>query len=209
MSETLETTIYQLKVVLLGISPMIWRRLLICGDSTISDLHYILQITMGWSDDHLHRFRIHGKQYGIARMGGLSFSADPVTVRLKDFRFRINECFRYEYDFTDGWQHQIRVEAILALEPHRRYPVCIDGRRSCPPEDCGGPWAFMALRQRYSLGHIMMRLADIIEDGGDIENHYEEVYDLRYWLAAERFDRKAANRRFYDHACGKDVFMWV
>ena len=209
MSETPAPIIYQFKVVLLGISPMIWRHLLVFGDSTITDLHYILQITMGWSDDHLHRFRIHGKQYGIARLGGLSFSDDPETVRLKDFRFRINECFRYEYDFTDGWQHQIRVEAILAPEPHRRYPVCIDGRRSCPPEDCGGPWAFMALRQRYSLGHIMMRLADIIEDGGDIENHYEEVYDLRYWLAAERFDRRAANRRLYDHACGKDVFMWV
>ena len=69
---------------------------------------------MGWSDDHLHRFRIHGKQYGIARMGGLSFSDDPDTVRLKDFHFRINECFRYEYDFTDDWQHQVRVEDILA-----------------------------------------------------------------------------------------------
>jgi len=209
MSEPPDPIIYQLKVVLLGVSPMIWRRLLVYSTSTISDLHYILQITMGWSDDHLHRFRIHGKQYGIARMGGLSFSDDPETVRIKDFRFRINECFRYEYDFTDGWQHQIRVEAILAPEPNRYYPVCIDGWRSCPPEDCGGPWAFMALRQRYSLGHIMMRLTDIIEDGGDIEDHYEEVYDLRYWLAAERFDRKAANRRLYDHAFGKDVFMWV
>ena len=72
MSETPTPNIYQLKVVLLGISPMIWRRLLVCDDSTISDLHYILQIAMGWSDDHLNRFRIHGKQYGIARLGGLA-----------------------------------------------------------------------------------------------------------------------------------------
>ena len=208
MSETPEPIIYQLKVVLLDVSPMIWRRLLVCGDNTITDLHYILQISLGWSDDHLHRFRIHGKQYGIARMGGLSFSDDPETVRLKDFRFPINECFRYEYDFTDGWQHQIRVEAILAPEHHRRYPVCIDGRRSCPPEDCGGPWAFMALRQQYSMGHILMRLADITEEG-DIDDYYEEIQELRYWVAADRFDRKAANRRLYDHAHGKDVFMWV
>ena len=159
MSQTPESIVYQLKVVLLGISPMIWRRLLVCNTSTITDLHCILKIFLGWSDDHLHRFRIHGKQYGIARLGGLSFRDDPETVRLKDFRFRINECFRYEYDFTDGWRHQIRVEAILALEPQRRRPVCIDGRRSCPPEDCGGPWAFMALRQQYSMGHIQMRLA--------------------------------------------------
>ena len=117
MSETLESTIYQLKVVLLGVSPMIWRRLLVGSTITITDLHYILQITMGWSDDHLHRFRIHGKQYGIARLGGLSFSDDPDAVRLRDFCFRINERFLYEYDFHDNWQHQIRVEAISASKP--------------------------------------------------------------------------------------------
>jgi hypothetical protein len=120
-----EPVIYQLKVVLQGISPMIWRRLLIRGDSTIADLHYIVQIAMGWSDDHLHQFRIHGKRYGIARMGGISFSDDPESVRLKDLGLRINERFVYEYDFTDDWLHQIRVEAILAPELNRRYPVCI------------------------------------------------------------------------------------
>ncbi len=192
MSETSEPIIYQLKVVLLGVSPMIWRRLLVCGDSTITDLHYILQITMGWSDDHLHRFRIHGKQYGIARLGGLSFSDNPDAVRLKDFRFRINECFRYEYDFHDNWQHQIRVEAISAPNPCRRYPVCINGRRACPPEDCGGPWAFMALRQHYSVFHIMGRLLEITEDVGT-EDHDEELDALRYWFRVDRFDRKAAN----------------
>jgi hypothetical protein len=81
MTETPEPFIYQLKVVLLDVSPMIRRRLLVCGDRTITDLHYILQITMGWSDDHLHRFRIHGKQYGIARMGGISFSEETMPKR--------------------------------------------------------------------------------------------------------------------------------
>jgi hypothetical protein len=137
-TSTCHPVIYQLKVVLQGISPMIWRRLLVCGDSTIADLHYIVQIAMGWSDDHLHQFRIHGKRYGIYRIGGIWFSDDPDSVRLKDLGLRINERFFYEYDFTDDWQHLIRVEAILAPEPHRHYPVCIDGRRACPPEDCGG-----------------------------------------------------------------------
>ncbi len=107
---------------------MIWRCLLVCGDSTIADLHYLIQIAVGWSDGHLHQFRIHGKRYGIARIGGILFSNDPNDVRLKDLRLRNNERFVYEYDFTDNWQHLIRVEAILAPEPHRRYPVCIDGR---------------------------------------------------------------------------------
>jgi hypothetical protein len=52
---------YQIHVSLIGISPMIWRRLLVSEDSTIADLHYILQIAMGWSDGHLNRFTIHGK----------------------------------------------------------------------------------------------------------------------------------------------------
>jgi Plasmid pRiA4b ORF-3-like protein len=80
-------------VVLQGVSPIIWRRLLICGDSTIADLHYIVQTAMGWSDDHLHQFRIHGKRYEIARMGGISFSDDPKSVRLTDLGLRINERF--------------------------------------------------------------------------------------------------------------------
>jgi len=92
---------------------------------------------------------------------------------------------------------------------NRRYPVCIDGRRACPPEDCGGPWAFMALLEQFSLGHIIMRLTEIIEDGDDLEDHCDELFDLQYWLTAERFDRKGANRRLYDYAHGNDVFMWA
>lgn len=66
------------------------------------------------------------KQYGIARMGGLSFSDDPDTIRLKDFQFRINERFLYEYDFTDDWQHAIRVKALLDPDPRQKYPKCIN-----------------------------------------------------------------------------------
>ncbi len=117
MSEPPEPFIYQLKVLLLGISPMIRRRLLVCSRTTITGLHHILQITMGWSDDHLHMFRIHGKPYGIARAGGLSFSDDPCTVRLDDFRFRINETFFYENDFTDDWRHQIRLRLFWLRIP--------------------------------------------------------------------------------------------
>ncbi len=208
MSETPEPAIYQLKVLLLGITPMIWRRLLVCSTTTITDFHHTLQITMGWSDHHLHMFRIHGKQYGISRIGGLSFSDDPGTVRLNDFQLRINETFLYEYDFTDDWRHQIRVEAIQQLESSRQYPICTHGRRCCPPEDCGGPRAFMALRQQYSLGHIMMRLTELIEDDGGSDDHYDDFYDLQYWLTAEHCNRKVVNQRLFDYARGKEVYMW-
>jgi hypothetical protein len=74
MSDSSKPVIYQLKVVLLGISPMIWRRLKVSSDSTIEDLHYTLQIAMGWEDIHLHHFIIYGKQYGITQPGGIIFS---------------------------------------------------------------------------------------------------------------------------------------
>ena len=60
MSDSSEPVIYQLKIVLLGISPTIWRRILVSSDSTIEDLHYTLQLVMGWSDIHLHHFIIQG-----------------------------------------------------------------------------------------------------------------------------------------------------
>ena len=112
---------------------MIWRRLLVRSDSTIADLHYTLQIAFGWSDSHLHRFHIHGKDHGVSHRGGLSLDDDPQAVHLADFQFRVRERFLYEYDFNDKWEHEVRVEQILPLEPQRIYPVCSGGKRSAHP----------------------------------------------------------------------------
>jgi len=108
--------VYQFKVVLRGISPMVWRRLLLRSDHSIADLHYTIQIAMGWSDSHLHRFHIHGKDYGVAHEGGLTFSDDPDRVWLAQFGFRLRERFLYEYDFYDNWKHDIRLEKVVAVE---------------------------------------------------------------------------------------------
>jgi hypothetical protein len=78
-------TIYQLKVVLLGISPMIWRRIKVRSDNTIADLHYIIQIAMGWKDEHLHKFSIYGVNYGISYVGGIGFFDNPHEVKLSQF----------------------------------------------------------------------------------------------------------------------------
>ncbi|MEO1350269.1 MAG: plasmid pRiA4b ORF-3 family protein [Cyanobacteria bacterium J06635_15] len=141
--------------------PMIWRRLLVSDTHTIADLHYILQIAMGWSDDHLNCFTIHGKEYGVYHSGGIGFSDDPETVRLADLQLREREKFRYEYDFTDRWQHQLQVEAIQSLDQPLSAPICITGKRAAPPENCGGPRAFQMKRQHYSVGHALEVLTDI------------------------------------------------
>ena len=85
--------VYQFKVALRGISPMIWRRLLLRSDHSVADLHYAIQIAMGWSDARSNGFHIHGKDYGVAHEGGLTFSDDPEGVRLAQFRFRLHERF--------------------------------------------------------------------------------------------------------------------
>jgi hypothetical protein len=209
MSEPLtisEPVAYQLRVVLRNVSPLIWRRLLVRSDSTIADLHATLQIALGWRDEHLNRFVIYGREYGGSHLGGTAFRDDPRQVCLADLGLRVRERFLYEYDFTDGWQHDLRIEEILPLVPGRHYPLCIGGRRQVPPEDCGGSWAFLELRQCYSLLDIADRLYDLAERrlamGGEafIHDHHEDVLQLLHWLEIDRFERRAVNRRLADSA---------
>lgn len=93
--------IYQLRVWIRKISPQIWRRLLVRSDCTIAEVHEILQMAFGWSDERLHQFFIRGKPYGIGRIGGMIFDDNPRQVRLRDFHFRLKETWVYEYDLTD------------------------------------------------------------------------------------------------------------
>ena len=202
------TQVYQLHSLLREISPAIWRRVWVRSDSTIADLHYTFQLAMGWTDSHLNCFIIHGKEYGVAHVGGISFSDDPSQVRLADFGFRVRERFLYEYDFGDLWQHDIRVKRIWPMEPKRTYPVCIGGRRACSPEDCGGPWAFMELEQQYSIVHIADRLEEIFEEEEeDLECCRDELDAFRVWLRKERFDRRAINRRLKQYALGDHEWL--
>jgi Plasmid pRiA4b ORF-3-like protein len=202
---------YRLHVWIRQISPMIWRRLLVRSDSTIADLHDTLQIAFGWSDAHLNLFHIHGQDYGVYHDGGTSFSTCPDEVRLSDFGFRINERFRYEYDFGDRWQHEVRVEARLALDEGRTYPRCIGGKRRAPPEGCGGPLAFMARRDAVP-SHIADLLEDIQDDlnANDIEairDRREDIEALCEWLTLGEFDRHGVNRRLKQYAIHDEAGM--
>ena len=155
-------TVYQLRVVLAGISPMVWRRLLVPAETSVADLHEILQTAFGWSDEHLHRFTIHAVEYGLWRPGSAGFSRDARQVPLAGFGFRRGERFTYEYNFFAGWRHDIRVEEILPRSPRRRYPACTGGARQAPPEHFGSPEEFLALRQRWPPVLIAVRMAEII-----------------------------------------------
>lgn len=137
-----ERLIYQLKVTLKDSRPPIWRRIQVVSDVSFAKLHQILQIAMGWTDSHLHQFMVGQAYYGIPDPGFDFEIEDERKVRFSQIAPGVKKKFIYEYDFGDSWGHQITVEKILQPEPGVRYPVCLAGKRACPPEDCGGVWGY-------------------------------------------------------------------
>lgn len=131
--------IFQLKIMLRGVKPPIWRRLQVPADILLPRLHRVFQVAMGWTDSHLHEFTIGGRPYGQPSSDWGGYYAFPErSVRLHQVVSGPNTRFTYLYDFGDGWQHEVRVEKVLAPEPGVHYPRCLGGARACPPEDCGG-----------------------------------------------------------------------
>lgn len=172
---------YAIKIALRGVSPMIWRRLRINGSTSLADFHHVIQIVFGWGDEHLHRFHIYGKDYGIAYAGGLSFSDDAHLVFIDDFAFDVGDRFIYEYNFFEPWLHDIRVEAIETEGTSPTFPFCVRGN--------GMPGA-----TRYDEVERAMDLIKAIIDSdesttvGDIRGQIEA-------LDAVRFNRKKVNHR--------------
>ena len=122
----------RLRVALPGIDPAPWRRIEVTTATTLAGLHEVIQAVMGWEDQHLHCFRILGRRYD-------GEYADLTRVLLADLRLRAGERFTYTYNHFAGWEHELRVEAVGPGQRRCRYPRCIDGQHSCPPEWCSGP----------------------------------------------------------------------
>jgi hypothetical protein len=131
--------IYQFKVVLIGISPPIWRRLQV-ADCTLAQFHRVLQVVMGWENYHLYMFRIGGRKYGPPDPDGLHDldMVDAKRKRISASKLRVGKTFTYVYDFGDDWQHKVLLEAIVMPGVDATYPRCLAGERRCPPEDVGG-----------------------------------------------------------------------
>jgi hypothetical protein len=171
-----KTKVYQLKITLEDIRPPIWRRVLVNSSSSLADLHWIIQIAMGWTNSHLHQFRHGGEFYQTPDPfdDGLGFmdALDSSQYRIDRLLTREKDNMRYEYDFGDGWRHKIVLEKILPADDALSLPQCIKGKRACPPEDVGGVWGYEDL-------------LEILED----KNH-EEYKSRLDWLGGE-FDPEA------------------
>jgi hypothetical protein len=182
---SLPQEIYQLKVTLRYTKPPIWRRLLVPAGLTLEVLHDVLQRVMGWTDSHLHEFRVGQKRYGIPDPEDQLMDLPPVGNERSAHLFKVlgkaGAKAMYTYDFGDCWEHAIVVEKVLQPEPGIAYPMCVGGKLHCPPEDCG------SIPGYYNL-------LEAIRDPAHEE--HEEMLD---WLGgdydAEAFSVDEVNRR--------------
>lgn len=129
------TEIIQMKISLDDIKPEIWRRFTIDSSSSLADLHITLQVVMGWENYHLYGFYIDDAKYGPEEDESDPEDANKTT--LKSLKLKTKQEFRYVYDFGDDWQHTILIEKIEKSENASELPLCLEGARCCPPEDCG------------------------------------------------------------------------
>jgi Plasmid pRiA4b ORF-3-like protein len=148
------TVVFQIKVTLMGIAPLIWRRVQTL-DCTLADLHDLLQVTMGWDFEHVYRFIICGIKYMASDIAGDEDIQDACDTNLSDVLPAQNRRprFHYLYDFGDQWMHQLVVEERFSPEQGVKYPICVAGQRACPPEDCGGPWGYPDFVETISNVH--------------------------------------------------------
>jgi hypothetical protein len=139
-----KSALFQFKITLLGVKPPIWRRIQV-QDCTLDRLHEHIQTAMSWTNSHLHQFEINGLRYGNPELFDDDYDCVDSTETLLSALLPEPFAFCYEYDFGDGWKHEILFEGRPPLEPGARYPTCLEGKRACPPEDCGGVWGYRDL----------------------------------------------------------------
>lgn len=175
--------IYQLKITLSGSEPPIWRRFVVDGQTSLGDLHSLIQLVMGWSDSHLHHFVVEGSYYGLQDPElfdeGLG-TLDEQSFTLTQVAPGPGGSLVYEYDFGDSWVHVIEVEGITEPAAGVSYPRCLAGERCCPPEDVGGIWGYEEF------------LAALRDAGHPEHSRYVE------WIGdfdPERFDVERVNER--------------
>ena len=137
--------ILQFRFDLLEIEPIIWRRVQVPSKYSFWNLHVAIQDSMGWLDYHLHAFRVrmpHKRKIVEIGIPMDEYLDEPVLpgweISITDYFTEPGKSAPYEYDFGDRWEHNILLEGILLKEKGMKYPKCIAGERSCPPEDCGG-----------------------------------------------------------------------
>lgn len=142
--------IYQLRIELQHIQPLIWRRIVVPDTVKLAKLDRIVQAAMGWTNSHLHDWHIERQRYGIPNdeWGSSGSMLDERKFTVGAVLCEQVQGFSYSYDFGDGWDHRILVEERLQVQEGRNdWPMCLAGENACPPEDVGGPPGYMDFLQ--------------------------------------------------------------
>ncbi len=180
--------VYEFKITLLEISPPIWRKVRVPETYTFWDLHVAIQDSMGWTDSHLHEFEVVNPSTAVKVVIGIpDDSFDDERTVLPGWDQKIAAYFSlnnpeaaYLYDFGDDWRHVIKLEKILAQEKGLRYPVCVAGKRSCPPEDCGGVWGYQNFLEAITDPAHKEHEETIEWVGGSFDPEYFDPKGIRF-----------------------------
>lgn len=141
--KAIQNRLVTIKVSLRGSKPPIWRRLVLAASSSLADLDFAIQSSMGWGNCHLHAFEIDGRTYGDRST--MDDVTDENRLSLNSIVSAGTHRFSYTYDFGDNWEHSVTIEKIADTDIPAPRPVCIAGKRACPPDDCGGIWGYYNL----------------------------------------------------------------
>ena len=151
--DTSNDPVYQLKISLKHARPPIWRRVLVRSGIELQDLHELIQAVFGWTNSHLHQF-VDGQTFYQPNPKNDEFiwmpKEDSRGVRLDSVLRKEKDKIVYEYDFGDSWEHEILLEKIMPADSAQILPVCIKGKRACPPEDCGGIYGYYHMLETFS-----------------------------------------------------------
>ena len=214
--------VHELKITLRHSKPPIWRRVGVPSDMSLGDLHWVIQTVMGWDGYHLHQFIISHNQpkptreeIDELRQTGqweklmertrrgryvsdprfeLENIEDERKVKLSELAPAVKNKFIYEYDFGDGWEHEVKAVKIGPPVEGVNYPVCLAGELACPPEDCGGVWGY------YDKLEVLKN------------PKHEDYKDTLEWMGKnfdpERFDLNAINAELAELRSGKSRRLW-
>ena len=157
---------------------------MVSPDTLLSDLHKIIQTTMGWENMHLHQFMKDTTFYTMKTADGFDddpYDVDSSKIKISGLLKKAKDKMVYTYDFGDSWQHDIILEKIDPEGDNKNTPLCLTGKNNCPPEDCGGVWGYAnMLAVANNPGH---------EEYEMVSGWFGEGFDPEY------FDKEEINKR--------------